>query len=151
MDAFQEVKTLEDLTLPKEGWVELPRKDKALRIPIKAVSLEEQEKLMTLYKSPAAPMQWKRDPNSGKMALVSNEADAAYLDALEQTNRSQSRALTISGLGLEIEGATIDEKWSALSKRLTIGDTAIILSAILEISNVGDDKVEEAKNYLTQP
>ena len=146
---YHEVKTLEDLTLPEGGWVELPRRDKALRVPIKAVSVDEQERFGKLYKGPKPPMQWKPDPNTGKMQMISNEFDAAYMEAVEKVNQSQSRALTIAGLGFEVEGVTVDEKWEALNKRLTIGDIAMILTAILEISNVGEDKVEEAKRYLT--
>lgn len=143
-----QVKSLADIIGPPDGSVDLPRGEKILRIPIKAVSLEEQEKLADKYKAPAPPVQARPNPATGKMEFVSNEYDAAYVEAVEQVSRKQTRALALAGMRFEVEGKDLEEKWNNLRKKLTIGDLAIILGAILELSNVGDDKIEEAKNSL---
>ena len=143
-----QVKSLSDILGPPDGSVDVPRGDEVLRIPIKAVSIEEQENLGEKYKAPAPPVQARPNPATGKMEFIPNENDPAYLEAVAQTSTSQTRALALAGMRFDVDGEDMEEKWGNLRKKLTIGDLAIILGGILSLSNVGDDKIEEAKNSL---
>lgn len=148
--AIKPVKSLDDLMLPEKSSVDLTRGDDVLRVPIQAVSLEEQEKLMEKYKSPSPPMQWRKDPDSGKMVFEPNPNDPAYLEAVEEISTKQTRALALAGIDIEIEGEDTDTKYENLRKKLTIGDLTILLGAIMELSNVGEDKIAEAKKSLSR-
>ena len=143
-----QVKSLSDILGPPIGSVDVPRGEETLRIPIKAVSLEEQEELAKKYRAPAPPVQARPNPVTGKMEFVANENDPAYLEAVEEVSGKQTRALILAGITFEIDGEDLEEKWGGLRKKLTIGDLTMITGAILELSNVGDDKIEEAKNSL---
>ena len=150
-DKITVVKSLADLALPGEGAVDVPRVGgKVLRVPIKAITLEEQEKWAEKYKPPRPPVQPRPNPETHKMEFIPNDTDPAYLDALQKHNNFNARLILITGLGFEVDGKDVDEKYENLAKQLTVGDLAIILGAILEISNVDDEIISTAKNSLSR-
>ena len=151
--SVKEVKSLDDLSLPEAGTIDIPRGDSALRVPIKAISLEEQERLSEEYKEPSPPkkMDKKGDRSpTGKPGFYFDDTDPLYLKLVEETSQSQTRALAITGIDIDLPGEDVDEKWASLSAKLTIGDLSMILGAIMEMSNISDEKVEEAKRTLVQ-
>lgn len=148
------VKTLADLEIPESGTVDLPRGDHSLRIPIKAITLEEQEEMQKDYKSPSPPRNFDKTGKKtadGKPGFYFDTDDPVYRQQIEDTQFAQTRAMAIAGLDIPLEGDDIDEKWNSIRKKLTVGDLVIIMEAILELSNVSSEEVEEAKKYLNQP
>jgi hypothetical protein len=149
----REVKTLTDFTLPEGGTVDIPRGDEPLRVPIKAISLELQEHMDDKFKLPPPPRKFDKKgqyTDTGRPGFYVDAQDPLYVEQVEAVNTERVKAMMIEGLGVEIPGKDYEEKWSALKKRLTIGDLAMILEGIMEISNISDSKVEEAKNSLLQ-
>jgi hypothetical protein len=150
--SVKQVKSLDDLSLPESGTVDIPRGSSFLRVPIKAISLSEQEALTEEYKTPGPPKKMDKTgqkTDSGKPGLYFDPDDPVYLRLIDEINTKQSRALAIKGIDITIEGESLEDKWAALSQRLTVGDLTMILGAILELSNISDEKVDEAKKSLT--
>lgn len=146
------VTSLDDFELPEHGTVDIPRAlGDDLRIPIKAISLAEQDRMADDCKAPPPPRKFDKKGHftvSGKPGWYIDETDPLYLSLVEDVNKRQSKMLTLAGLDIKIEGADVDAKWANLSEKLSVGDQAMILGAVLELSNVNDDAISDAKNYL---
>jgi hypothetical protein len=144
---LKEVKTLADITAPESGTVDIQRGEDTLRLPIVPISQKEMDRITRLYAAPAPPLQWQRGPD-GKMVQVANEADPAYVEGVKELEAKQTHAVLVSGLGVEIPGEDVDEKWDALSERFSLGEMNIIISAIMRLSSLEDEMIAEAKNSL---
>lgn len=145
----KKVKTLADLPLPDMGSVDLPRGDTVLRIPIRAISLEDSEKIDEQFKSPQAPRKFDKKgdfTDNGKPGWYFDDTDPVFKEQMAALATEQNHALVLAGIGIELEGATAAEKWENLRKHLTVGDLAIVQNAVLTLSNMTDEMIDAAKN-----
>jgi hypothetical protein len=142
------VKSLADIALPEEGTIEIPRKSGALQIPIKPISLAEQQRMGRDHKAPAPPQKFDKSGKmtaDGKPGFYFDENDPVHLELVANVSQELLQDMTISGLAFDVDGATLEEKWDALSKVLTTGDLTIILDAVNALSNI-EGTLAEVKN-----
>ena len=146
---MKEVKSLGDISLPENGTIDLPRPDEDLRIPIKAISLEEQQRMAKDWAPPPAPKKFDKSgkmTENGKPGYYFDESDSVYQASLVTIREGLKRDATITALAFEVDGEGLDEKWCNLAKKLTMGDLEIILGAVNELSNITNEEVEQVKN-----
>lgn len=145
---MKEVKSLADISIPDTGSVDIKRGGDTLRIPIRPISQKEMDRITGLFRPPAAPEQNRPDPQTGKIVIVRNEADAAWLEAVKDLETRQTHAVLVGGMDIDIPGNTVEEKWDAISERFTLGEMNIIITAIMDLSSLEDEAIAEAKNSL---
>jgi len=145
---IKDVKTLADITLPEKGSVDIPRGKDSLRVPIRAISLEDQQRMSKQYETPAPPRKMRKDAQNrptGEWYLDAD--DPLYKQQISEVRDDLMRDMTLSGLAFEMEGETLEEKWARLCKVLTPGDLSIILDAVNKLSNIDEEMVDRVKNF----
>ncbi len=143
--AVKVVKTLDDITLPESGFVNIKRGKSVLRIPIKAISLEEQERIEAEFEIPAPPKNFDRE----RKVYYADENDPLYQKQVRDISSKRVYATAIASMDIEIPGENFDEKAANLRKHFTVGDLALVIDAYSELSNVSEKEVEEVKNSLS--
>lgn len=148
-DKIVNVKSLADISPASKGYVDLPRDSGNLRVPVKGLSLKDQNELEEKYQLPEAPKQWKRVQGFDKPIMVENTDDPAYQKEKRQIILNQTRENILRGIDIEIEGSSIDEKWQALlDTGLAVGDIVLLSSKIMELSNLKETDVEAIKDFF---
>ena len=148
--AVKHVKTLADITMPDKGTVDIEKGEDVLRIPIKVITQKLLEDITNRFRPPAAPVQWRRNPNTGDMEQFANENDPAWKEEMRNYEASQTKSILLAGLDLELPGETDDEKWGNLASRFSIGEMNALLAGIMELSKIGEDVIEQAKKSLSR-
>ena len=144
---LKDITSLADISVPESGTVELVRGEDTLRIPIKAISQKDMDKILSLYSTPAAPIQpQKVDGRTIKM--IPNEGDAAYLEAVKKLESKQTHAVLLAGLDIDIPGETPDDQWDVISERFSLGEMVAVIGAIMSLSSIDEDAIDEVKNSL---
>lgn len=142
------VKSLDDITLPEEGTVDIPRPKGALRIPIRPIPMSDHQKMMRDHQPPAPPQKMDKTGEltpDGKPGWYFDESDPVHQKIVSEKNDELMRELVLAGIALDIPG-TPEERWLELSKRLTAGDMTLIMEGINRLSNITSEKADEAKN-----
>ena len=138
------VKSLADITLPKEGFVDIPRKGGDLRIPIRAIPANIHRKIMREAQAPAPPQKMRKDAQGKPTGeWYSDPNDPKYLELLDQSSDKMMAAVVLAGVALDIEGETEDAKFEALGERLTMGDLTIVVEGINRLGNITPEEEEE--------
>jgi len=144
-----EVKELSQLEPASKGFVDIQREDKLLRIPVKGLSLKEQEEIEEKYQVPEPPKMWKKVQGSDSPILVKADDDPKYLKNINNLRKNSGREMVIRGLDILVPGETIEEKWEALlDTGLVIGDLEKLTQKILELSNLTNKDIEAAKSFF---
>jgi hypothetical protein len=78
--------------------------------------------------------------------LYDDDTDPVYKDLVEKASKNRTHAQLIAGIGIEVAGKDLDEKWANLAQRITPGDWLAILNGINQLSNNIGQAVEQAKN-----
>jgi len=142
------VKSLDDITLPEEGTIEIPREGGPLRIPIRPIPMSDHQQMMKDFKPPAAPQKFDKLGKmtaDGKPGFYFDENDPVHQGIVTERSEGLMKAMVLKGMALNIPG-TPDEQYEALSKKLTAGDFSIILEGINALSNITSEKADEVKN-----
>lgn len=143
------VKSLADISPASKGYVDLPRDSGVLRVPVKGLSLKDQNELEDKYQLPEPPKFWKKVQGSDKPAMVENTDDPKYIAEVKQIQKDQTRENILRGLDFEIEGKTIEDKWQALlDTGLAVGDIVLLSTKIMELSNLKETDVEAIKDFF---
>ena len=137
------VKSLDDIALPKEGFVDVPRDGEDLRIPIRAIPANEHRKIMRDARAPAPPKKMKKVDGKATGEWYEDPNDPLYMELVEKSSDKMLAAVILAGLALDIPGETDDEKFEALSSKLTFGDLNIIVEGINLLGNVTPEEQEE--------
>ena len=137
------VKSLDDIALPKEGSVEIPRDDEGLMVPIRAIPANEHRKIMRDAKAPAPPKKMRKVDGKATGEWYEDPNDPVYLELVEKSSDKMLAAVILAGVALDIPGETDDEKFEALSSKLTFGDLNIIVEGINSLGNVTPEEQEE--------
>jgi hypothetical protein len=148
--ALKQVRSLADVDLPDKGTVDIVRGETTLRIPIKAITQADQNRITEEFKAPAPPVQWRKNPETNKMEQFANELDAGYQDTVRKNTMQQTQAFILLGIEMTVPGEDDDAKWQALSERFTLGEMNSILTGIMELSQLNQEAIEAAKNSLTR-
>lgn len=145
---IKKVESLADVTLPETGTVDIPRGKDSLRVPIKAISLEDQQRMSDAYEAPSPPRKMGKDAHGKATGVWYHDADdPVYKATLREARDNLMKDMTISGLAFEVDGEDISEKWSNIAKKLTPGDLSMILDAVNKLSNISDEMVDSVKNF----
>lgn len=148
-DKVIQVKSLADILPASKGFVDLPRKSGILRVPVKGLSLKDQNELEDKYQLPEVPKFWKKVQGSDKPAMVENTDDPKYIAEVKQIQKDQTRENILRGIDISIEGKTIEEKWQALlDTGMAVGDIILLSSKIMELSNLKETDIEEIKDFF---
>ena len=144
-----EVKELSQLEPASKGFVDIQREDKLLRIPVKGLSLKEQEEIEEKYQVPEPPKMWKKVQGSDTPILTEATDDPKYLKTIRDIRKNSGRETVIKGLDIEIPGETTEQKWQALlDTGFAVGDLEQITRRILELSNLTNKDIEAAKSFF---
>lgn len=141
------VKSLDDITLPDEGTVEIPRPKGELRIPIRPIAMAQHQKMMRDHAAPAAPQKFDKTgkmTQDGKPGFYFDESDPVHQKLVADNADAMMKDMVLAGVALDIPGDTVDEKWGNLSAKLTAGDMNLIMEAVNALSNI--TLVDEVKN-----
>ena len=144
-----EVKELSQLEPASKGFVDIQREDKLLRIPVKGLSLKEQEEIEEKYQVPEPPKMWKKVQGSDTPILTESTDDPKYLKTVRDIRKNSGRETVLKGLDIEIPGETTEQKWQALlDTGFAVGDLEQITRRILELSNLTNKDIEAAKGFF---
>jgi hypothetical protein len=146
------VANLDDLVLPQDGTVDLPRGDDVYSLPIRALTTKEVQAIAKEHQPPNAPKMWRPESGPGsKMIQYANFDDPAYVAEVDKANEDKVKATILLGLKVTIPGSSLEEKWEALSTHIVGNEWMAIFKGINELSNALGRVAEEAKNFSPLP
>ena len=137
-------KSLDDIFLPEEGMIEIPRKGGNLGIPIRPISYRRHREIVRKNQPPSPPMQTKRDAGGRVTGLEPNPLDPVYVEKLAQLEDDRVRDFALAGINLP----GLDETtWDKFADTLTTYDLNTIMDAVNVLSESKSAEVaEQVKN-----
>ncbi len=144
------ISSVGDIALPGKGTVDIPRGDSVLRIPIKTITAAEQQDIMERFQAPAPPFQPRKNSATGQIEFTKNESDPAWIESVRRLEQQQTKAFFLSGLDFKVEGDNVNEQYSSIAERLSMGEALMVIQSILEMSRIDDATIEKAKNSLSR-